>query len=290
MKIEEIISQYLSYIKRQHSSGTYRFYKSHLSHFVNWCNLNLISTVSEFDEEAINEYICQMKLSCENVTINKRVGILKRMYKRLNIDFTYLYSIEKLKERSKTFDMLSREELKSINRYVNSLPDEAYNNLMYKGVITLLTDTGCRINELINIEKKNITIESDYGYILLTVTKMKKDRLVPFTAHSIPIIKKLIEDNKKSTYLFYNKLKDRNMTYDDVIFFMRKLKDKLNIDKLHPHMFRHSMATIWLENGADLKSVMLVLGHQNMKTTDRYLHNSIAHIRKTYINKFKIQF
>lgn len=288
MIIEDMIIQYLSFIKRQYSDGTFRFYKSHLQHFLSWCFKNSYKSVMDLNPEFIDDYISDMKLSCENVTINKRIGILKRMFKRLKIDSAYLLSVDKLKERSKTFDMLSRELLKKINRYVMSLSDDINNNLMYQGVITLLTDTGCRINELIHIEKKNITIESDYGYILLTTTKMKKDRLVPFSVHSIPIVKKLMNDNLQSQFLFFNKLKNRTMTYDDVIYFMKKLKDKLDIDKLHPHMFRHSMATIWLENGADLKSVMLVLGHQNMKTTDRYLHNSIGHVKKTYISKFKI--
>jgi site-specific recombinase XerD len=69
---------------------------------------------------------------------------------------------------------------------------------------------------------------------------------------------------------------------------MGMLKEKLNIDKLHPHMFRHSMATIWLENGADLKSVMTILGHSNIETTNRYLHQNPKHITKLYVDKFKI--
>lgn len=288
MRIKDLVKDYLLFIERQHSKGTFKFYVSHLNHFLKFCVDNKLEHVSQLNNQAINDYISFMKQTCENVTINKRVGILKRLFKRMNVDHPYLQSIDKLKERSKTFDMLSRKELKRIIGYVDSLPDEINNNMMYKGIINLLADTGARISEILAIEKKNISFENNYGFILLTKTKTKEDRFVPFSVRSIDLVKKIAADNPKSQYLFYNKLKARPTTYDDVIFFMRKLKDKLDIDKLHPHMFRHSMATIWLENGADLKSVMLVLGHKNMKTTDRYLHNSITHITKTYVNKFRI--
>lgn len=288
MRIKDLVKDYLLFIERQHSKGTFKFYVSHLNHFLKFCFDNRLSFVNQISNQVINDYISFNKQSCENVTINKRVGILKRMFKRMNVDHPYLQSIDKLKERSKTFNMLSRKELKRIISYVDSLPDETNNNMMYKGVINLLADTGARISEVLAIEKKNISFEDTYGFILLTKTKTKEDRFVPFSARSIDLVKKIVSDNPKSSYLFYNKLKKRQITYDDVIYFMKLIKEKLDIDKLHPHMFRHSMATIWLENGADLKSVMLVLGHKNMKTTDRYLHNSITHITKTYVNKFRI--
>lgn len=286
MKINEAINIYQSYIKRQHSEGTHVFYLSHLKHFEIFLSKNDIYEVDDITFNVIDDYIAIQKKTCVNATINKRIGIIKRMFKHLSIDKPFMNTIDKFKERTKTFNMLSREEIKRINKYVLALPD-THNNLMYKGLIVLLTYTGARINELIHIEKKNITFNDDYGSILLTVTKMRKDRTVLFTVQSFKLIKHLMSDNKNE-YLFYNKEKKRQMNYDDVRFFMRLLKRKLDINMLHSHMFRHSMATIWLENGADIKSVMLVLGHENMKTTDRYLHNSSEHIKKTYISKFKI--
>jgi integrase/recombinase XerC/integrase/recombinase XerD len=88
-------------------------------------------------------------------------------------------------------------------------------------------------------------------------------------------------------YLLHNILKNRQGNYFDVDNYMRKLKDKLNLNKLHAHMFRHSLATLWLQEGADLLSVMNVLGHKNMETTQRYQHANKKHIKKTY-KKYKI--
>lgn len=89
-------------------------------------------------------------------------------------------------------------------------------------------------------------------------------------------------------YLLFNILKNRKSNYYDVRYLIGMLKEKLNIEKLYAHMFRHSMATIWLQNGADLKTVMSVLGHSSIEVTNRYLHTDKQHIVTTYIDKFKI--
>ena len=53
-------------------------------------------------------------------------------------------------------------------------------------------------------------------------------------------------------------------------------------------MFRHSLASILLEHGADIKSVMELLGHRNLETTERYLHMSKDHVKKTYMKNYKL--
>ncbi|MCR3906265.1 MAG: tyrosine-type recombinase/integrase, partial [Tenericutes bacterium] len=57
---------------------------------------------------------------------------------------------------------------------------------------------------------------------------------------------------------------------------------------LHAHMFRHSMASIWLQNGADIRSVMEVLGHKNLETTQRYLHVSKDHTKNMFKKNYNL--
>ncbi|MGI6360237.1 MAG: tyrosine-type recombinase/integrase [Acholeplasmatales bacterium] len=287
MLIKEMINNYLSYVKRQFEYGTFKFYRNHLGHFERWINNLGYYRVGELPENIFDDYIFDMKKTCSNLTINKRIGIIKRMFRKSDVGFPNLFKIEKFKERRKTFDMLSREQLKRINNYMDSLDPRVNNNLMYNCLIRLLTETGARINEILNIKKRNVKIYDDYGTILLTKTKNNTDRTVLFSYSSIELIEKTINDSD-SEYLLFNKLRNRRAAYCDVRYLMGMLKEKLNIDKLHPHMFRHSMATIWLENGADLKSVMTILGHSNIETTNRYLHQNPKHITKLYVDKFKI--
>lgn len=284
MLIKESIERYTSFIKRQHSTGTHKFYKSHLNHFLKWCDDNVIKELSDIKFTVFDDYIAEQKRTCSNATINKRIGILKRWSKHQNHEWDYLNSISKLKERKTTFKMIDYKTMGKIKRYVDSINDEMYNNLMYKTLLHLLIDTGARINEVLSIEKKNVQIKKNE--ILLTTTKTKSDRIVFFRNDTKELLKKCISDHK-SNYLLFNKEKNRQLNYDDVRFFFRKLKTVLKIEELHPHMFRHTMATNWLESGADLLSVMETLGHKNLETTERYLHMSKKHIKKTYLDKYK---
>lgn len=284
MLIKDSIERYTSYIKRQHSLGTHKFYRSHMGHFIRWCNKRDIIDVDDIKYYVFDDYIADQKQHCSNSTINKRIGMLKRWSINQEHDFPYLHSIKKLKERKTTFKMLDHKTMGKIKKYVAALNTEEHNNLVYKTMVYLLIDTGARINEVLNIEIKNISITKNE--ILLVTTKTKTDRTVFFRNDTKDLIRQTIKKSR-SNFLLYNNEKDRLIKYEDVRFFFRKMKRILNIDELHPHMFRHTMATNWLEAGADLLSVMETLGHKNLETTERYLHMSKKHIKKTYMEKYK---
>ncbi|MDY0209846.1 MAG: tyrosine-type recombinase/integrase [Acholeplasma sp.] len=284
MQIRESVERYISYVKRQFSLGTHRYYKSHLGHFLLWADKREILDIEDIKYYVFDDYIADMKQTCSNTTINKRIGMLKRWSINQNHDLPYLHSIKKLKERRTTFKMIDHRTMNKIKKYVHTLDVSIYNNLVYKTMVLLLIDTGARINEVLSIEIKNIDVKKNE--ILLTTTKTKSDRVVYFRNDT----KKLIQDTIKksrSNFLLYNNEKDRLIKYEDVRFFFRKMKRILDIDELHPHMFRHTMATNWLEAGADLISVMETLGHKNLETTERYLHVNKKHIKKTYMEKYK---
>ncbi len=283
MKIEEIIKKMLIDVSVRFSVGTYNFYKSHLDHFKRWCDSERLVHVEDFREDELVKYIQMLKSTCSNTTINKRIGILKRTFKNSNIDFEYLYQIPKLKETKKTFNMINKRDLKRIIDYTKSLVTD--DKLMYKALILLLIDTGVRINEAMCIEINNIRLNDNE--ILLTTTKTGVDRVVFFLDDTKEVIEEIIKLNNNSKYLLYNINKKRQINYDDVRYFFRHLKKELNIERLHAHMFRHTHATILLENDADLISVMKLLGHKNVKTTERYLHLSHSFVKKTYKTKYK---
>jgi site-specific recombinase XerD len=69
---------------------------------------------------------------------------------------------------------------------------------------------------------------------------------------------------------------------------MRALRLQFGLKKLHAHMFRHSFATIMINRGADLISLMNIMGHKNLETTQRYLHANKEHTKKMYFNSFNL--
>ena len=235
-------------------------------------------------EHVIVDYVSEMKKTCENVTINKNIGCIKRMYRASNIPFDYLQSINKLKERYKTFDVLDRENFIKLRKYIKQYPIVTTNGIFYKCFLALLADTGARINEILYIEKKNVNLEK--SEILLTTTKTKEDRVVYLSDYiGVPIVKMMMQIKSDHKYLLHNISKNRAANYDDIRYILRNAKKDLGLKKLHPHMFRHTLATTLVEGGSDIASIMLILGHKNIKTTERYLHVSDKHVKKSYQDK-----
>ena len=88
-------------------------------------------------------------------------------------------------------------------------------------------------------------------------------------------------------FLLHNTIRNRPVKYSDVNYLFKKIKKELNIKLLHPHMFRHSFATNLLRYGVDIKTVMDLMGHTNLSTTQRYQHSSREHAKKLYLEKYK---
>lgn len=286
MKIKELFNTALLEIKLKWSKGTYNHYKGHLKHFLNWCDAKLIYDVKDLKKSIIIDYIADIKETCSNRTLNIRVGNLKRAFKYSKVETDIFNNIGKFPETKKTFDMIQLPTLKKIRQYAFSLNDTVANNLMTKAIILLLMDTGVRRTELCMIEKRNVNLTE--RTIKLTHTKTNEDRIVPFKEKTLPVIQKLLELNAGHKYLIHNKIKDRPINTEDIIYTLSKKLFRDTDIKVHAHMFRHSFASIMLENDAQLKVVMDLMGHKNIETTERYTHISKKRIKNTYDKSYDL--
>jgi len=283
MNISDAIHEFLNLSKLNKKPGSYQYDKSKITHFKNWLDHNKGYTmISEITKDTIIDYLFFLKQTCVSNTVNKHLKVLKLFYSTLSLEFEELYQIKNLKERVKSFEMIDFELLRPMTKYVLSLNDDIGNNLLYKGIYCLLIDTGARIGEILNIEKRNIDFK--HNRILLMQTKNSEERYVYFTDElSGAIIKKILAKKNKSKYLLHNYITDERATYGQAKYFINnELRNKFNMRKLHPHMFRHTVATYWIEHGADVLFVQKILGHKNIKTTTIYVHASDEHRKKIY--------
>lgn len=286
MTIKEFLNQALMQIKLKWSIDTHNHYQIHFNHFIKWSNDNDIFLLDDLTENVIIDYISFMKPTVTNRTINIRIGNLKRAFKYARLETSIFQNISKFQEVKKTFNMIDLKQIRIIRNYAFQLKDDHLNNLMVKAIILLLMDTGVRRKELCHIEKKNVNLTE--RTIKLTTTKTDEDRIVPFKEKTLPVILKLLDLKTNHKYLIHNKLKNRAITVEDITYVIsRKLKRELGIE-IHPHMFRHSFASIMLENDAQLKIVMDLMGHKNIETTERYTHISKKRIKETYEKSYKI--
>lgn len=147
--------------------------------------------------------------------------------------------------------------------------------------------TGMRLSEISNL----ILDQIDFDLKLILVHgKGNKDRYVPFSdsidkalkAYLDQSRKDLLKTNSDNNYVFLND-QGKKLTSRGIEYVMQKVFNKAGIPgKVHPHMLRHTFATQMLNNGADLRSVQELLGHESLSTTQIYTHVTMKHLQTDY--------
>lgn len=285
MELKKMYESFLENSMIHKAKGTCEYEQSKIKRLLRTFNsLGLVDT-QDLDKKALNHLILTLRTKCSNKTINKLLLITKQAYKYNGIDFEYLQNLKKLREEKRRFDIIEQTELKKIMNFVSAEDNEQGNNLLYKTMIILMLETGVRASELINISIKNINLNE--RYILLTVTKTKRDRIVFFTSLSETYIRLMINRGPNRDKLLYNFLQERTAKFHDIKYMIIKLKKELSISKLHAHMFRHTFATLSYNNGMDIFVLKELLGHENLATTQIYTHLSQNRLKQAYSEAFK---
>jgi integrase/recombinase XerD len=182
--------------------------------------------------------------------------------------------IESPKTGRKLPDTLAIEEIDALIAAINLSSNEGERN---RAMLETLYGCGLRVSELVGLKISDLFFEE--GFIKIT-GKGNKQRFVPIgdlAQKYIQLYKDTIRThvNVKKEYgdtLFLNR-RGGQLTRAMIFTIIKDLVLKINLNKnISPHTFRHSFATHLLENGADLRSIQLMLGHESITTTEIYLH------------------
>lgn len=153
-----------------------------------------------------------------------------------------------------------------------------------RAMLEVLYASGLRVSELTGLKLKDLDLETG---LLSCFGKGSKQRKVPLGKSAIhyltlyfPARHRLL-GNKSSDRLFVEK-NGREMTRQKFWKLIKIYGEKAGIDYITPHMLRHSFATALLSNGADLRSVQMMLGHSDIGTTQIYTHVTDEHLKNKY--------
>lgn len=165
-----------------------------------------------------------------------------------------------------------------------SLPYDDFPSTRALTVFTLLYDTGCRISELLSIQESDIEWESRRIRVL---GKGNKSRYVFFTEHCCQLLSYYLslkhEQSVNPILICSNKGKQLPMSTVGSMF--AEYRKRLGWQKpFTPHVLRHTYATHLLDNGADIRLVQELLGHQSISTTQIYTHVSKERLARVYAN------
>ncbi len=248
-------------------------------------------TPEKVTPEQIQQYIYELaKLGLGARSQARMISSLKSFYKylllenELEIDPTKLLETPKI--RRKLPDTLSEEE---INRLIGAIDLGNPEGERNRAMLETLYGCGLRVSELVNLKLSDLFFEEGFIRVL---GKGDKQRLVPISAYTIKIIniyKNEIRVHQtakagEEDLLFLNRRGSR-LTRVMIFTIIKRLVEKLGWKKkISPHTFRHSFATHLLQNGADLRAIQQMLGHESITTTEIYTHIDQKHLRAT-INK-----
>lgn len=180
-------------------------------------------------------------------------------------------------------DVLTDDEISQIQAtFDRSRADQDRNYV----IVEVMYGCGLRVSELVGLRLSNIY--ADEGCLLVT-GKGSKQRWVPINAHALDLLLTYVRQTRshldvkpgEETYVFLNR-NGRHLSRNYVFMFLKEAVAKAGIAKqVSPHSLRHSFATELVQNGADLRAVQEMLGHESISTTEIYTHLSKQFLRDT---------
>lgn len=281
MNWESYIKNYQSYLKieRGLSKNTIANYTFDIERLCLFLSENaIVVSPIKISEETIQQFIYAISSQVNARSQARIISGLKSFFSYLIFeDYRVdnpLELIDSPKTGRKLPDTLSLEEIDALINAIDLTSKEGERN---RAMLELLYGCGLRVSELVAIKISDLFFEE--GFVKIT-GKGNKQRFVPIgssTQKYIQIYKENIRVhlNIKKEFgdtLFLNR-RGSQLTRAMIFTIIKDLAVKIKLNKkISPHTFRHSFATHLLENGADLRSIQLMLGHESITTTEIYLH------------------
>ena len=252
---------------------------------------NILEKPKDCSKETLQQFIYQQSKSISPNSQARKISSIKSFFNFLIFEELRINSPADLLEGPKLGRKLPATlNLIEIEKILNSIDLHSPNGCRNRAIIETLYGSGLRVSELVNLTLSNVFFKED---IIRVTGKGEKERLVPLGSYSKKYIQIYVEEIrslkkiKKTDYdiLFLNR-NGKKITRAMIFTIVKDSAKKAGIEKkISPHTLRHSFATHMLENGADLRSIQLLMGHESITTTEIYTHLDNKHLKKV-IEKF----
>lgn len=242
------------------------------------------------DTDTVRRFMAGLnELKYSKSTVARKLATLRSFYKflvrRNYIDSNPVACVKTPKQEKKLPMFLEYED---VQRLLSAPPTNNWLGARDKAILEVLYSTGMRVSEIAALNMDDVDF---LGEVIHIRGKGKKERLAPIGSNALQAIQHYIE--------FRNRRMANDSSFDGKVLFANKHGQRLSVRSIRrkmdkylkeagldpavsPHTLRHSFATHMLNNGADLRSVQELLGHQSLSTTQIYTHLTTSRIKKVY--------
>jgi integrase/recombinase XerD len=287
MNWKTYIKSYQSYLKLERglSKNTIENYSFDIERLCSFLEQNAIDVSPiKITEETVQQFIYSVSKEVNARSQARIISGLKSFFSYLIFEDyrndNPLVLLEAPRIGRKLPDTLAIQDIDNLIAAIDLSSNEGERN---RAMLETLYGCGLRVSELVNLKISDLFFEE--GFIKIT-GKGNKQRFVPvgnLTQKYIEIYKNSIRvhlpiQKGHEDTLFLNR-RGRQLTRAMIFTIIKELALKIDLKKnISPHTFRHSFATHLLENGADLRSIQLMLGHESITTTEIYVHLDRKHL------------
>lgn len=284
---QSYIKEYQNYLRLERglSENTIQNYTFDIEKLVAFLIDNEITeTPINIGEEIVQQFIYTISSQVNARSQSRIISGLKSFFNFLIFEdyrnTSPLELIEVPKTGRKLPDTLSTDDIDALINAIDLSKPEGERN---RAMLETLYSCGLRVSELVNLKISDLFFNE--GFVKVT-GKGNKQRFVPIsnvTEKYIDIYRKQIRVHLKihkefEDTLFLNR-RGKQLTRAMIFTIIKDLAIKIKLNKvISPHTFRHSFATHLLENGADLRAIQLMLGHESITTTEVYMHLDRKHL------------
>ena len=280
------LDRFLNYIKlsRTGSKDTDDAYRRDIERFITYLEDRGIDNFDNVTKEIFSEYITRLRSGdiggtpLSNSSYARNLSSIKSFYKYLNrsesVKNNPVRLFKGVASRRKLPEFLTFEQMDTmLNSFDLSKPAE----LRDRAMMEVMYACGLRVSECAGLEINKINLKESF---LSVIGKESKERMIPFYPRCRKVLELyinearpiLLKDKVDPGILFLNQ-QGKPISSRSIQNICEKRGEMANLNiHVHPHMIRHSFATHLLDNGADLRVVQELLGHENLTTTQIYTH------------------
>ncbi|WP_017185483.1 tyrosine recombinase XerC [Alkalibacillus haloalkaliphilus] len=294
MNTDHLIDQFRQFliVERNASPHTVNQYVADLQQFNQFLSREVISHFNAVNYSDIRLYLTELYNSgLSRVSASRKLSSLRTFYYYLEkeniVEHNPIEYVSMPKRDKKIPQFFYAEELERLFNVEDCSQPLGQRN---QALIEILYATGIRVSELVQIKLK------DFDYTLGTILvhgKGNKERYVPFGAYAQTAVKEYIEDGRKELIskskqevdqLFIN-FRGTPLTDEGVRYILNDMMKRAALtSSIHPHKLRHTFATHLLNEGADMRSVQEMLGHESLSSTQIYTHVTKDYLQNIYNN------